>query len=64
MLTQDIGEIHHPPFVLCHRDADMYTFDHMFGGQGMRDGDTMYGKLRQRLSSIKQYVKKQVKLRK
>ncbi|MDH6063302.1 glycosyltransferase family protein [Umezakia ovalisporum] len=58
MLTQDIGEIHHPPFVLCHREADIYTFDYVFGGQGMRDSDTMYGKLRQRVSSIKQRTKR------
>lgn len=35
MLTQDIGEIHHPPFVLRHRDADMYTFNHVFIGNSV-----------------------------
>lgn len=54
MLTQDIGEIHHPPFVLRHRDADIYTLNHVYGG-------TIYGKLRRTLSSVKQYIKKRLR---
>lgn len=61
ILTQDIGEIYHPPFVIRHKDADMYTFDDRFEGKRMRDADTIYAQVRQGLSRAKQSVKKQLK---
>jgi hypothetical protein len=58
MATEDIGEIHHPPFVIRHREADMYVFDYLCGGKSMRNADTIYRKVRQRLSGVKQYLKR------
>jgi hypothetical protein len=28
----DIGEMSHPPWIFRNREADMYTFDHVYGG--------------------------------
>jgi hypothetical protein len=54
--TSDIWDIKHPPFVVAHRDADQYTFDHVFGGEKMREADKLPAKIRRRLSSIKRKV--------
>ena len=35
-ITQEIGEIKHPPFVVRHRAADAYIFDHIIGGNQMK----------------------------
>lgn len=39
--TEDIGEIYHPPFVLRHKEADIYTFEHFIGGRAMSEADTL-----------------------
>lgn len=36
MITQDIGEIHHPPFVARHKDADKHTFKYVFLNKTLR----------------------------
>ena len=51
----DIAQVTHPPFIVKHQDADAYTFNHVFGGQGMRDADTFPAKLRQ---YMRQYLGK------
>lgn len=58
LATKDIWEIKHPPFVVRHQDADQYTFEHHFGGLEMKKADTLYGKVRKKLSPIKRQVKK------
>ena len=54
--TEDIGEIYHPHFVIQHKQADMYTFDYVFGGKAMREANTFSGKLRSHLSTTKQRI--------
>ncbi|BBD69179.1 hypothetical protein NIES4072_34920 [Nostoc commune NIES-4072] len=49
----DIWEIKHPPFIVRHKEADMHSFDQIFGGQEMREQDKPFVKIRRRLSSIK-----------
>lgn len=54
--TLEIGEMRHPPFVVRNREADIYTFNHVYGGNGMRKAarvPTLKEKIRYRLSSMK-----------
>ncbi|MEI3648822.1 MAG: hypothetical protein ACK5RT_00280 [Dolichospermum sp.] len=41
--TVDIWEIKHPPFVVRHKEADLYTFDNIFGGKHLKNADTLKG---------------------
>lgn len=50
--TQELWEIRHPPFVIRHRAADTYIFDHIVGGNRMRK-NALLNKMRQLLSTIK-----------
>lgn len=34
--VEDIGPLEHPPFVVCDRQADLYTFDRVFYGRSLR----------------------------
>lgn len=54
--TTNIWEISHPPFVVRHRDADIYTFNYVFGGKDMRENNTLPAKMHQRLSAVKRKV--------
>ncbi|MHC5939491.1 hypothetical protein [Nostoc sp.] len=56
--TEYINNIDHPPFEIKHKEADLYTFDYVFGGKAMKEADTIYNKLRRRASNAKQYIKK------
>jgi hypothetical protein len=56
--VKDIQEIHHPSFVVRDKVADQYTFDNHFGGLEMKKADTLYGKIKRKLSPIKKQVKK------
>lgn len=47
--TGHIGEITHPPYVVRHRTADRYTFDHNFGGEALRQADAWPAKLKRRI---------------
>ncbi|MEA5503466.1 glycosyltransferase family 2 protein [Halotia wernerae UHCC 0503] len=51
--TKDIGEIYHPPFVIQHKEADMYNFDNVFGGKTMKEADTIYAKFHKVLQSFR-----------
>ncbi|MGI0480772.1 glycosyltransferase family 2 protein [Geminocystis sp. CENA526] len=62
MPTEDIGEIIHPPFVVQHKEADLYTFDHNFGGLAMKEADTFKAKLRSRVGRVKGKIKKLVNI--
>ncbi|GAK50574.1 hypothetical protein U14_01806 [Candidatus Moduliflexus flocculans] len=54
MPTHDMWEITHPPFVIRHREADLYTFDTMFGGQEMRMRDRqLHVRLKRKLSRLR-----------
>jgi hypothetical protein len=55
----DIWEIHHPPFVVRHREADLYTFNHVYGGKAMREADrpyTLKARIRGHLSLLKNKI--------
>jgi hypothetical protein len=51
--TAEIMEIKHPQFVVRHQEADQHSFNHIFGGQKMREQDKPLMKLRLHLSSVK-----------
>lgn len=41
LATADLGSLTHPPFVVRHREADRYTFDHHFCGIPVADGTVL-----------------------
>jgi hypothetical protein len=51
--VHDIGTIRHPTLLIRDRQADEYTFDHVFGGKAMREANTLRGKLRSHLLRTK-----------
>jgi hypothetical protein len=55
--TTDISSLRHPPFIIRNTDADIYTFDHLFGGKTMKENDTLPARMRQGLSAVKRKVK-------
>jgi len=56
--VEGLGEIRHPSFIVRNRPADQYTFDHNFGGQSMREANTLAGKLRSTISTTKHRIKR------
>lgn len=52
LATDDIGSIEHPPFIVCHHEADRYTFDHHFGGKALKGYLRWKNYFRQRLKRI------------
>ena len=56
----EILQIEHPRFVFAHRDADEYVFDYLFGGKAMAEADSLYGKVRLNLSTVKRGLKRLV----
>jgi hypothetical protein len=42
--VQELSNIRHPPFVFCHKQADVYTFEHHYGGLALKHANTFYGK--------------------
>ncbi|MBR8827034.1 MAG: glycosyltransferase family 2 protein [Gomphosphaeria aponina SAG 52.96 = DSM 107014] len=61
MPTEDIGEIIHPPFVVQHKEADTFYFDHILGGLAMKEADTLKAKLRSLLGRVKGKLKRLIK---
>lgn len=57
MPTEDINKINHPPFIIKHQEADLYTFDYVFGEKTRRETSSIYHKLLVRVSNIRQYIK-------
>lgn len=52
----ELGDIRHPPFVIQHKEADAYLFDHVIGGKKMKARDQVHRKIRKCLSSLKTLV--------
>lgn len=50
---KDIWEISHPSFVVRHRAADRFTFDEVFGGKYMREGNRLRSAMRKLTSSLR-----------
>jgi hypothetical protein len=57
LATTDIWKIQHPLFMVRHREADIHTFDSIFGGEKLRQQDRLSARLRQHLSSAKYQLK-------
>jgi hypothetical protein len=49
---EDIWELSHPDFLVRHRAADLYTFDQVFGGKYMREGNRLRSAIRKVTSSL------------
>jgi hypothetical protein len=56
----EISQIEHPRFVIAHREADKYIFDIAMGGKEMAEADSLYGKVRNNLSTAKRGLKRLV----
>jgi hypothetical protein len=56
----EISQIEHPRFVIAHREADKYVFDLAMGGKEMAEADSLYGKVRNNLSTAKRGLKRLV----
>jgi hypothetical protein len=48
--------VRHPSFIMRDREADRYTFDHHFGGSGMREQMRLRARLRSRLKARFRYI--------
>ena len=56
----EISQLEHPRFVIAHREADKYIFDIAMGGKEMVEADSLYGKVRNNLSTAKRGLKRLV----
>jgi hypothetical protein len=54
--THDIWEISHPSSIVRNLEADLYTFDRHYGGDGLRQQDRLISKLKNRLRPLKQFI--------
>lgn len=54
--TTDIWKIAHPQIIVRDRDADIFTFDHVYGGKQMKERDTLKWKIRQHSRYTKRKV--------
>ncbi len=62
MSVADIGQLRHPAFIARDRAADMYTFDHHFGGLQARHNQRMHVRIRHKLSRLKAAIKSSLHL--
>ena len=58
MKVGNIYDIVHPTFILNDRDADIYMFEHLFGGEALKFDRTIYGKVIQLARNLKRVSKK------
>ena len=58
MKVGNIDDIIHPTFILNDRDADIYMFEHLFGGKALKFDRTIYGKVIQFVRTLKRVSKK------
>jgi hypothetical protein len=54
--TQDIGEIEYPPIVTRNVEADLYTFEHHYGGNHLRQQDRPIAKIKNQIRPLKQFI--------
>jgi hypothetical protein len=52
--SEDIWEIVHPKLITRHLEADLYTFNYHYGGQGLRHQDRLIPKIKNRVRHLKQ----------
>jgi hypothetical protein len=54
--VKNIGKICHPSFLVRDRNADEYTFDHVFGGIAIKEKNSFSGRLGSYLATSKQRI--------
>jgi hypothetical protein len=62
MPTYDTWEINHPRLITRNLEADLYTFNHHYNGNTMRQQDRTIPKIKKRIRSLKQLIKHSFKL--
>ncbi len=60
--TKSIIEIKHPPFLVRHKQADIYTFDHVFGGMRIKEEKSRNQKFKLSYFLNKAYYKNLINL--
>jgi hypothetical protein len=63
--VDNILELKYPPFFVRHREADSYSFDHIFGGKEMKEQDRLLPKFYRRLYTVKRklsFIKRKLSL--
>jgi hypothetical protein len=58
MPTHDIWDIEHPRLIIRDYEADLYTFNHHFGGNTMRQQDRPIPRIKNFIRSLKQFIPK------
>ena len=54
--TYDIWEINHPQLITRNYGADLYTFNHHYSGNFMREQDRLISKIKNRIRPLKQLI--------
>jgi hypothetical protein len=54
--TEELREIHHPPFLIQDKETDQWRFDYLHGGKAKKEADTFLGKFRSYASKIKHRI--------
>lgn len=58
MPTHDIWDIDHPRLIIRDYEADLYTFNHLFGGNMMRQQDRPIPRIKNLIRPLKQFIPK------
>ncbi len=48
----DIWDIRHPPFVVQHKEADLYDFEYTFEGISMRQSDNLFARFKRKVDAL------------
>jgi hypothetical protein len=60
--TYDTWEINHPELITRNLEADLYTFNHHYGGNTIRQQDHLIPKIKKRIRPLKKLIKHSLKL--
>lgn len=52
MARRDIGVITHPSFMICHREADLYSFRTLFGGNTSEGSNSLVNRLVRKILTL------------
>jgi hypothetical protein len=55
--VNDIWDIRHPPFVVQHKEADLYDFEYTFEGNSMRKSNKFIPVIKRKLYSFVKSLK-------
>ncbi len=59
--THDTWEINHPQLIIRNAEADLYTFNHHYGGNIMRQQDRLVPKIKKRIRQLRQLIQRALK---